>query len=138
MIDPVRRQVQLLVAHVNAAGLYVNDALAAFDRRDQFNIIDTVIGFKADLIVRKDRPFSASEFERREPVKLLGVETAVATVEDTILAKLEWWTIGGSDRQLRDVDAMIRAHRGGLDLSYLIRWGAELGVSDQLGVMLET
>jgi len=31
-------------------------------------VIDNETGWKVDLIVRKDRPFSEAEFERRVPV----------------------------------------------------------------------
>ncbi len=46
------------------------DALA---KRRQFNIIDLGSGWKADLIVRKQRPFSRVEFERRGKAEVLGV-----------------------------------------------------------------
>lgn len=85
-----------------------------------------------DLVIRKDRPFSESEFARREPVEILGVVTAVATVEDTILAKLEWARESESERQLRDVAAMIRVHGAALDVAYLRRWAGELGVKSTL------
>jgi len=39
------------------------------------------LGWKADLIVRKSRPFSVSEFGRRQHRKLLGLEIAVTTLE---------------------------------------------------------
>jgi len=35
----------------------------AVQQRDMFNRIDTSTGWKVDLIVRKDRPFSVMEFE---------------------------------------------------------------------------
>ena len=83
-------------------------------------------------MIRKDRPFSESEFARREQVELLGVVTAVATVEDTILAKLEWARDSESERQLRYVAAMIRIHGAALDAPYLRRSAGELGVKATL------
>ena len=60
----------------------------------------------------------------------------MATVEDTILAKLEWARDSESERQLRDVAAMIRVHGAALDVPYLRRWAGELGVKGALEVEL--
>jgi hypothetical protein len=40
-------------------------AREALARRSMFNVIDFDEGWKADLIVRKDRPFSIEELRRR-------------------------------------------------------------------------
>jgi hypothetical protein len=53
----------------------------------------------------------------------------VATAEDVILAKLEWAKATGSERQLDDA-AGILAIASGLDLSYIDRWAATLGLED--------
>ncbi len=110
---------------------YVGDADKALANRDQFNIIDTATGWKVDLIMRKDRPFSRSEFDRRIRTRITGVPVAVATVEDTILAKLEWSRRSDSERQLRDVVGMIAVAGTALDLAYLTHWADELGRRSQ-------
>ncbi len=97
-----------------------------------FNVIEPATAFKADLVMWKDRPFGVSEFEGREQVEILGVVTAVATVEDTILAKLERARESESERQLRDVAAMIRIQGAALVVPYLRRWAGELGVKGSL------
>jgi hypothetical protein len=101
-------------------------------------VIDVQTGWKVDLIIRKERPFSRSEFDRRQPVVIAGVRTAVATVEDTILAKLEWGRAGGSDRQLRDVVGMLAVQGERVDLLYLDHWATDLGVTEDLRAALET
>jgi hypothetical protein len=93
-------------------------------------------GWKVDLITRKERPFSQTEFARRQPISILGVSTAVATVEDTVLAKLEWAKAGDSDRQRRDVDAMLGVQHTTIDTAYLRRWADNLGVSEELDAAL--
>ena len=61
-------------------------------------------------------------------------EAFVATAEDTLLAKLEWYRIGGevSERQWRDVLGILKVQAGRLDLAYLRRWAIELKVEDLL------
>ena len=132
VVDPTREQLTRFVDGLEPSRFYVDDALAALASRSMFNVIEPSTGFKADFVIRKHRPFSASEFRRREQVELLGVVTAVATVEETILAKLEWAPDGESERQLRDVAAMIRVHGAALDVPYLRRWAGELGVKASL------
>ena len=95
-----------------------------------FNIIDEASGFKADLIVRKERPFSRTEFSRRIRVSLLGQMLEMATPEDVILSKLEWSKRGSSERQREDALHVARTQGEKLDLAYLEKWFHELGVSD--------
>lgn len=108
------------------------DAARALQPGDQFNVIDTTTGWKVDLVRKRDRPFSVTEFERRIPAEVLGVPVFVATAEDTVLAKLEWSKASGSDRQLHDVVDLLRVRSADLDHAYLDHWAGELGVVDLL------
>ena len=101
----------------------------AVRRQGQFNVIDLESGWKVDLILRKRRPFSETEFQRRVTRDVLGVSLTVCTVEDSILSKLEWARLGGgSERQLRDVSAMVALRRSELDLEYITHWAEVLEV----------
>lgn len=134
VLDPTNDALDDFVEGLDPVRFYVDRASArrALIQRDQFNVVDLQTGWKVDPIVRKDRPFSASEFRRRTSTEIFGVTTFVATAEDTIIAKLEWTSIGGSDRQGRDVVEILRIQRGDLDDGYLDHWAVELGLSDQL------
>ena len=133
VIDPDPQSLTRFVEGLDPRRFYVSDAQTALRHRSQFNVIDTKTGWKVDLIIRKDRPFSREEFARRQTVDLLGVTAHLATAEDTILAKLEWAQAGGSERQVADVVAMLAIGGNALDDTYLDRWATELGVSDLLG-----
>jgi hypothetical protein len=85
-------------------------------------------GWKADLIIRKARPFSIEELARRQPAELMGTRTYVATAEDSIIAKLEWAKQSDSTRQLRDVAGIVAMRGNTLDLEYVERWVSELGL----------
>jgi len=52
----------------------------------------------------------------------------IASPEDTIIAKLEWAVASGADRQLNDVTAMLDIGGHSLDLAYIDRWVAGLGL----------
>jgi hypothetical protein len=130
VIDPSREALDGLVRELDPERFYVSAEAAdeAWRRRGHFNVVDLESGWKIDLILRKDRPFSHSEFARRQAGTILGTRVFVATAEDTILAKLEWARLGESERQIRDVVGVIGMNREGLDRAYIERWARELGI----------
>jgi hypothetical protein len=133
VIDPNAEQLDDFVARVSALGAYVSAEAAreALAQRSMFNVVDASSGWKADLIVRKTRPFSDSEFRRRTPIDFFGVHLDVATLEDVVIAKLEWAKLGGSARQIEDVRALLRVRADELDREYVERWVDALGLREQ-------
>jgi hypothetical protein len=63
----------------------------------------------------------------------------VASAEDIVLSKLEWYRLGGemSDRQWRDALGVLKVQGERLDLEYMRRMAAGLGVADLLSRALE-
>ena len=129
IVDPSSAALDRLVDGLQADGWYVDRdaAVAALLDRTQFNAIGPD-AFKVDLIVRRDRPFSAAEFDRRQPADVLGTPTFLPTVEDMVIAKLEWAQATDSDRQLRDVRGMVAVAGSDLDRTYLNGWVQHLGL----------
>jgi hypothetical protein len=92
---------------------------------------------KVDVFVSRDRPFDrrAMERARSAPSETPGERALpLASAEDTVLAKLEWFRRGGevSERQWTDVHGVQRASGASLDRRYLGEGASELGVSDLL------
>jgi len=112
-------------------------AREALARRGIFNIIHLQTGLKVDLIIRKMRSFSRTEFLRREEVDFLGRGRWFASAEDIILAKLEWAKSGHSERQFADALNVAKIRGSSLDRSYLQTWARELGVEDLLEEILK-
>ena len=137
VISPTEEQLRQFLASLGP-NYYVSKQAAqeAFRQRSMFNIIDLDSGLKADLIFRKDRPFSLEEFQRRRPVTLLGTTAPVASPEDIILSKLEWSKITESDRQIQDALGVAVVQGSSLDGAYLRQWAEELGVTDRLEEVL--
>jgi hypothetical protein len=128
VIDPSAEALEAFVGGLDAERFYVSAeaARAAFEHRGQFNVVLLDSGWKADLILRKERPFSRAEFERRQPAEIAGVSVFVATAEDTIIAKLEWARAGESERQLRDVVGILDVSGEHLDREYIASWVEDL------------
>jgi hypothetical protein len=102
VVDPPSHEaLDRFVASLSRDRFYVGDYRAAFVRREAFNVIDMTTGWKVDLIVRRDRTYSRTEFERRQAAEIEDIPVCVATPEDTIWSKLEWAKLGESERQLR-------------------------------------
>ena len=132
VIDPSRESLRHFVDSLPSHDYYVDmdAAMEALKRRTSFNIIEHGTGWKVDLMVRRERAFSRTEFDRRIRVTLFGRETPVATAEDTVIAKLEWAKAGESERQIRDVARILAVSGMTLDSAYLARWIDELGLAD--------
>ena len=113
---------------------YVSSEAArdAVFRRGMFNVVDHSSGFKADLIVLKNRPFSRSEFARRKSAVFAGRAAWFASPEDVILSKLEWARDWGGERQWSDVRSILQVCGEQLDWNYLRDWAAELQVLEDL------
>lgn len=105
--------------------------------RGQFNAIDPVAGWKVDFIVRKDRAYSRVEFQRRHRVTLLGVEVSIASLEDVLIAKLEWSRLGDSALQRRDVVQLLERTWERLDRAYVEQWIDELDLRNEWSHALE-
>lgn len=110
-------------------------ALAA-DRtqRATFAAYDRATGYQLDVFCASDSPFDRAQFERAITLDVpeVGGTLIIASAEDTILTKLEWYAITPSDRQWDDVQAILRVQGEALDMRYLDTWATQLGVASLL------
>jgi hypothetical protein len=109
----------------------------ALRHNSTFNIIHRKSMFKVDIFIPSPRPFLQSQMGRvQREIFHLGSDVAAnfASAEDTILAKLEWYRMGGevSERQWRDILGVLKTRAGELDIDYLRKWANELKVPDLL------
>lgn len=109
--------------------------------RTCFNLIHLASSYKVDVFVSRDRPFDRQAQERAVH-EALGdadpVDTRIASPEDILLAKLEWFRLGDetSERQWSDLLRVALLQKSRLDLAYLRHWAQELGVLDLLERLL--
>lgn len=124
VIMPTRDQLRALLDQLPSTAFYVDDRVAfeALNEHGQFNAIDFASAYKADFIIRKQRPFSEEEFRRRMHAIVADVPVMIATAEDVILSKLEWSRIGGSARQIEDAARILGSRQDRLDRAYIETW----------------
>lgn len=107
----------------------------AIQHKSSFNIIHLATMFKIDLFVLKPRNFDQMQFQLRS-IQMIGVNPEkaayVTTPEDIILAKLEWYHLGGrvSDRQWRDILGVLKVQAGRLDTGYMRKWALLPSISN--------
>lgn len=118
---------------------YIDDEMIAnaVTRRSSFNIIHRESMFKVAVFIPREGNFVQMQFARARMETLSSSpETAamVASPEDILLAKLQWYRLGGevSERQWRDVVGVLKVQTGVLDMGYLHQWATELKVADLL------
>ena len=95
-----------LAARLSAA-FYLDEGRMrdAVERRLSFNLIHLASMFKVDVFVSKGRPFDV-EASGRARLEALGEspdapKALIASPEDTLLAKLEWYRRGGESSEPR-------------------------------------
>lgn len=109
----------------------MNAVHEAMTHCSQFNVIHRPTGLKVDFMVADESPCNASRFRRARSFEAIpGESFKVAAPDDLILKKLEYYTMGGSDKHLRDIASMIKVSGETFDRAYLERWAEALDVTE--------
>jgi hypothetical protein len=112
----------------------MHDALRA---KSSFNLIHLPTSYKVDVFIMRRSRYEQSARTRVISERVFPESERrfrIASAEDVILNKLEWYRMGGevSERQWFDITGVMKVQAHALDCGYLRRWAAELGVSDLL------
>jgi hypothetical protein len=114
--------------------------LRAVRSRGIANLIHQVTQLKVDVHVAGGTPLDEQQLQRRQTLEVSdGRRLYVHPPEDILLQKLRWFRRGGetSDRQWRDIVAIIRVQGVRLDRAYLEAYAPVMGVSDLLQRVLD-
>ena len=89
-----------------------------------FNIISNNSGYKIDFIILKQDEYSQLAFARRQHMPLAGEMVYVISIEDLVIAKLKWIQQLYSERQIADIQNLLRVQN--IDHGYLLYWKSKL------------
>ena len=134
--DIQRKHVPLLVNLLENAYYIDRDMiLEAIQRRASFNMIHLETTLKIDVFILKSTLYDQEAFQRRRKGIMdeeQQLELYLASPEDIILIKLDWFRMGGgvSERQWKDVMGVLKVQKKYLDMPYLQHWAEELGLTD--------
>lgn len=135
LVELPGRLVDALVAELSP-NFYIDRemVLDAVQRRASFNVLHMATMFKIDLFISDRSPLLVEEMRRRQKFELGAPPRAVfvCSAEDIIVQKLDWYEKGGrvSERQWGDVIGVLSVTGAKLDLEYVRRWAAHLGLTD--------
>jgi len=97
--------------------------------RGQFNLIHPSSGLKIDIVIRKNNAHSVEEFNRRKRITLWqDFEAFIATPEDIIIKKLQFYEEGLSEKHLIDIRGILSQTT--IDNKYLDSWITKLNLKD--------
>lgn len=113
----------------------------AIRRKSCFNLIHLQTSFKVDVFVSRQRPFDLQVISRAQIGTLVldgGLAVPIATAEDIIIIKLEWYRLGNevSERQWNDVSRLMSLLGDSADHDYLQQASQSVGVHDLLQQLL--
>jgi len=127
------RTVEPLCAAFSDPEFYVSlpAALDAVRSRKQFNVIHSKSGLKIDFMISRNDEWGRMQLARRRKIELMPGQLAfVASPEDVILGKLQYYKERESHKHLRDIAAMLQVSGDQIDRSDVSMWATKLGVLD--------
>jgi hypothetical protein len=137
--DMSDRQVRPLFERLQSAYYIDEDRIRdAAERRSSFNAIHLESMVKIDVFIVKSEAYDQAAFARRRTENLGEDMTprllSIASPEDVILYKLDWYRAGGciSERQWNDVLGVLKVQHVSLDIEYMHKWAAALNLTDLL------
>jgi hypothetical protein len=138
MADLKPEQVSFFIALLEADYYISEPAIRdALVRHSSFNLIHFETMVKIDVFIPKGQPFDQSTLKRKQPTLIDKADSRpfqVASPEDIILLKLDWFRKGGSEsgRQWKDILGVLRVQAKTIDRDYLKEWAEKLSLSDLL------
>ncbi|MBL7669722.1 MAG: hypothetical protein JNM39_04495 [Bdellovibrionaceae bacterium] len=96
-------------------------------RRGSFYLVNQGSGIKVDIVIDKETEFYKSEFSRRKKLEVApGIEVFIASPEDLILKKLDYYREGQSEKHLLDIRDILANVK--VDDVYLSEWVERLNL----------
>ena len=140
MVSDLKPQHVRFLANMLESSYYLDEdaILEAIRRHSSFNLIHLETMIKVDVFIVGDEPYPRQALLRRRKDTLdedqQAVEFYLASSEDIILKKLDWYRMGGevSERQWSDVVGVLKVQDKALDMEYLRYWASEMKLTGLL------
>jgi hypothetical protein len=124
---------------------YIDEEMISDAIRNQasFNLIHFKTMLKIDVFILKNTTYDRLAFQRKrkDTIDTEGEqEFHIASAEDIILNKLQWYIMGGkvSERQWMDILGVLKVQGNLIDFNYLQHWAEELKMTELLNEAIES
>jgi hypothetical protein len=96
----------------------------------RYRLAHTRSAFEIEVFGLSDDPFDRARFARRVAKSRGDLRVWMLTAEDVIVTKLRWITRAKRSKDMDDVESVLRAQVGRLDLEYIRGWTHQHGSHD--------
>ena len=120
IIQVYPHHIQRIVQHFPDWLPFVEPFKESSSRGTVFNMIDFDTGVKYDFMTYQDSDYNWTAFERRRQVDFQGIPCMIASPEDLIISKLQWYALSKSEKQLADITYLLAELK--LDKQYIEVW----------------
>ena len=140
MVSDLKPQHVRFLAKMLESSYYIeeDEIGEAIRKHSSFNLIHLETMIKVDVFIVGDEPYPQQALRRRRKDTLdedqQAVEFYLATSEDIVLIKLDWYRMGGEvyERQWSDVVGVLKVQDKALDREYIRHWASELKLTGLL------
>lgn len=138
LIADLRPEHVLMLVELLKDAFYIDDEMihSSIQHRRSFNIIHLESMFKVDIFIPKQRLFDRNQLARRKETQVGEEQVSLffLSPEDIVLAKLEWYRMGGnvSDQQWRDILGVLIIQGDQLDQQYMQQMADQMDTADLL------
>lgn len=133
-----RAAVAELQITLGQAGFYVagsEDVMSGRMKTLQVTQIETIS--RADLMIADDTPYAKQQFSRRRRYAFPNqVEVYLSAPKDLVISKLRWEMRSSSEKQQRDVLAILKVQQQALDYPYMYNWAEHFQLSQPLAALI--
>jgi hypothetical protein len=136
VVDLPLADVPRFCAAFPASEFYLSEeaARSAIRDRSQFNLLHPASGNKIDFMLTRPNTWDDEQLRRRRRIEFPqganSFHAYVAAPEGVILGKLWYYSQGGGERHLRDIDGILRVSGADVDRSEVERWAARIGCGE--------
>ena len=133
VVDLQEQQADRFCGFFPAEGFYCyrGAVIEAIQQRRQFNIIHYESGIKVDVFIPEPGSPTEAFFARGRRVTLVsGFGAWIASPEDVILKKLEYYREGGSEKHISDIAGILKVQQERIDRDYIVTSARRLGLEE--------
>ena len=94
------------------------------ERGTLFNLTDFQTGIRYDFMLYQDSEYNWTAFKRRQKIEFMDIECYISAPEDLVIAKLKWYALSESAKQLEDIKFLLKETK--LNRQYLEVWVTRL------------